>query len=305
MKREEQSFEAMKKGTFAFLRAVPLEGYHWDEDLRPAPGLIELGEKENLGSPWLVSPLGYKVAAQQYAPFQKSDLFRHFSRLLPNPKNIKRFADKYGWLGHTVPLIYPDRSGQETQLGESLQFWRQEIEEIAMLVKLWDLVRDEREEPLSKIILWQKQPLAVRFEWRLPNGKRAHLIATELLANGELLTQWKYRDVIGPARYFLCDQINKRLKGHVNPGILPFLDGEIYMFPDCLRSAMYVLLALEVSGRTHPAIMCRGCGIYFVPKHRHQAYHEEACRKLAYYYRKKSNAEVVRGASRVNHNLTR
>jgi len=162
---------------------------------------------------------------------------------------------------------------------------------MAILVKLWDLVRDERDEPLSKIILWQKQPLSVRFEWKLSYGKRMHLIATELLANEELLTQWKYKDVFGPARYFLCDQINKQLKGHVSPGILPFLDGEIYMFPDCLRSAMYVLLALEVSGRIHPAIICRGCGIYFVPNHRHQAYHEEACRKLAYYYRKKSNVD--------------
>lgn len=250
MGEEKRSFEAMKKGAFAFLRAVPLEGYHWDNEL------VEPGEKECLGHSWLVSPHGYEVTARQYAPFQKPDLFRRFSRVLPNPKAIKRFADKYGWLGHSVPLIYPDRSRQEVQYGESVQFWQQEIEEMAILMKLWDLVRDEREEPLSKIILWQKQPLTVRFEWKLSYGKRMSLIASELHENKELLTQWKYNDVVGPTRYYLCEQINKRLKGHVNPGILPFLDGEIYMFPDCLRSALYVLLALEVSGRIQPAIMC-------------------------------------------------
>jgi hypothetical protein len=291
MKKTEHSFEAMKKGAFAFLRTVPLDGYHWDNTLQPAPGLVELGEKESLGQPWLVSPPGYEVDTRQYAPFQRPHLFRLFSRVLLNPNAIKRFANKYGWLGHAVPLIYPDVTGQEVQLGESLQFWRQEIEDMALLVKLWELIRYEREDPLSKIILWQKQPLTVRFEWKLSDGKRMSLIASERLANRELLTLWKYNDVIGPARYYLCEQINKRLKGHVNPGILPFLDGEIYMFPDCLRSAMYVLLALEVSGRTQPAIMCRGCGMYFVPKHRHQAYHEEACRKLAYYYRKKSKTD--------------
>ena len=287
MEKAQKSFETAKKGAFAFFRTVPLDGYHWDSELRPASGLVELGEKECLGHPWLVSPLGYEVDARQYAPFQKPHLFRLFSRVQPNPKAIQRFAYKYGWLGHTVPLIYPDLPRQEVQMGESFQFWRQEIEEMAILVKLWELIRDEREVPLSKIILWQKHPLAVRFEWNLSNGKRMSLIASETLANGELLRQWKYKDVLGPARYYLCEQINKHLKGHVNPGILPFLDGEIYMFPDCLRSAMYVMLALEVSGRTRPAIMCRGCGIYFVPKHRHQLYHEEACRKLAYYHRTK------------------
>lgn len=285
MKSNAQSLETTKKGAFIFLWSVPREGYHLDEDLIPAPELIELRDV-CLDPPWLVGPSDYEVPPRQYAPFQKPNLFRQFSTLSPHHKAITRFANKYGLLGDPVPLIYPGRSGQTVQVGESLRFWQQEIQEMAMLVDLWGLVRYEREEPLSKIILWQKHPRSVLFRWQ---ENRQSLIASESLPDGVSCTQWKYKDVIGPARYYLCDQINKRLKNHVSPSILPFLDGEIYMFPDSLLSAMYVMLALEVSGRIHPAIQCRGCGVYFIPTHRRQAYHDDACRKLAYYHRKRSN----------------
>jgi len=289
MKSNTQSFETMKKGAFIFLWSVPCEGYHFDENLTPAPGLEKL-EGMFLDAPWLVGPSDNDVLSRQYAPFQKPNLFRRFSKLPPRCKAITRFANRYGLLGDPVLLTYPSRSGQTVQLGESLQFWQQEIQEMAILVKLWDLVRDEREEPLSKIILWQNHPRSVIFKW--PKN-RLSLIASDGLPGKVSCTQWKYKDVIGPARYYLCDQINKRLKNHVSPSILPFLDGEIYMFPDSLLSAMYVMFALEVSGRIHPAIQCRGCGYYFVPTHKHQAYHDGACRKRAYYHRKKSNTEPI------------
>jgi hypothetical protein len=283
-----QPLETTKKGAFIFLWSVPCDGYHWDEDLTPAPGLIVSGDVP-LEPPWLVGPSDDEVPSRQYAPFQKPHIFRQFSALSSH-KAITRFANRYGWLGDPVPLMYPGRSGQTLQAGESLQFWQREIQEMTILVNLWDLVRYEREESLRKIILWQKHPRSIIFKWQ---ENRQSLIASESLPGEVSYTQWKDKDVIGPAYYYLCRQINKRLENHASPRILPFLDGEIYMFPDGLLSAMYVMFVLEVSRRTHPAIQCRGCGVYFVPTHKRQAYHDDACRKLAYYHRKRSNTEPI------------
>jgi hypothetical protein len=284
MKSNTQPLETTKKGAFIFLWKVPRGGYYLDEDLISAPAPIELGDVP-LNPPWLVGLPDDEMPSRQYAPFQKPNLFRQFSALSPHHKAIARFASRYGLLGHKVPLIYPNQPGQPLQEGESLQFWQREIQEMAILVELWDLVRYEREEPLSKIILWRNHPRSIIFKWQ---ENRQSLIASDLLPDGVSCTQWEYKDVIGPARYYLCRQINERLRSHVSPSILPFLDGEIYMFPDSLLSAMYVMFALEVSGRIHPAIQCRGCGVYFVPTHKRQVYHDDACRKLTHYYRKRS-----------------
>ena len=42
---------------------------------------------------------------------------------------------------------------------------------------------------------------------------------------------------------------------------------------------MYVQLAMEVSGKERPAILCAGCGKYFVPLHGRKRYCEPRCRK--------------------------
>jgi hypothetical protein len=88
--------------------------------------------------------------------------------------------------------------------------------------------------------------------------------------------------VIEPARYDVCREINRQMQGHVSPAVLPFRQGDVYLFPDCLLAAMYVLFALEVSGKQRPAQMCRECGRYFVPQHGLQQYCEDRCRKRRY-----------------------
>ncbi len=292
------SFDAIKQGVFAFLYHSPAkkEEYRWDTELCSASSSVGPSESENLGPPWLISkPVGIEESVQRYAPFKKKDLLRRFARLSfsPTPERIRQFANTYGHLGHPVALYYPDRVGEFLWSGESLQFWQKEIEEMSVLVKLWDLIQNEQAGALTKYIHWRTRPRGVWLEW--PSGRK-DLIASEELPEGrELLRHWKDGDIFKPTRYFLCDQINERLRGHVSPSILPFRDGEIYMFPDCLRSALYVLFALEVSGRTYAAIMCDGCGEYFVPEHRSDQKHcSHTCRNRKY-YRKKIKGKGVQG----------
>ena len=112
------------------------------------------------------------------------------------------------------------------------------------------------------------------------------LASEELYTSNPIPDAWKEGDVVEPARYYLCARINERLAGHVKPTLMPFMHMDILMFPDCLLTAMYVLFAMEVSGKTRPAIMCRGCERYFIPEHASQIFCEATCRKRHWWTKK-------------------
>ena len=116
----------------------------------------------------------------------------------------------------------------------------------------------------------------------------------EISSGAELLERWEYGDPVEPARYYVHREVNARLRGHVSPAVLPYRKGDIYFFPDCLRSALYTLFMLELSGRQRPAILCArlGCGRCFEPAHSRQQYCETRCQQLAYYYRRKASMQA-------------
>ncbi len=162
---------------------------------------------------------------------------------------------------------------------------------MALLVQVWDLVAQERERQLAKYFRWPNKQ-RVEFEWRMPGGGRALICSKQF--RSQLLERWEPGDVIGPARFYVCEKINEALRGHINTAVLPFHGCDIFMFPDSLISALYVQFALEVSGREHPAITCKGCGIRFNPSHGRQAYHDDACRKLTWWRASSNNPEKQR-----------
>ena len=53
-------------------------------------------------------------------------------------------------------------------------------------------------------------------------------------------------------------------------------------------------LAAEPPPAARPAVYCKGCGKYFTPTHRARVYHDDACRKLAYYYRAKAKPAKIK-----------
>ena len=158
---------------------------------------------------------------------------------------------------------------------------------MALLVQIWDFVAKEKRRQLAKYFKWPNKQ-RVEFEWK-PDGGLT-LICSEQV-RPQLLARWKPGEVIEPARFYVCDEINNALRGHVNTAILPLHDCDVFMFPDSLLSALYVQFALEVSGRERPAIACKGCGIKFNPTHGRQAYHDEACRKKKWWRESSSHKE--------------
>ena len=324
-----QPFEVMTQGPFAALLRVPEDGFSVQEALVALSA--EPGEKGRVG-PWLVKRSGAFV--RQYPPLAVTNLLRRFARLKPTHESILTFANKYGFLGHSLWLGDPQLSGKQTQIddipvGESLNFWQAEIEQMAQLMALWELVKHNRRQELAPFVQWsppghalhvlihlvsiqqelrpdlvqraRQHPTTLHKELRQEEGLVGHsfhsnssvLAHEELSSARELLERWEHGDPIEPARYYVHREVNKRLKGHVSPTVLPYRKGEIYFFPDCLRSALYTLFMLELSGRQRPTVLCARprCGRYFKPAHGRQQYCERRCQQLAYYYRKKGSAQ--------------
>ena len=327
---EVQPFEVMVRGPFAALLRVPDGGFSWDDGLVV---FDNKQAKVDTRSPWLVRPLGSR-SVRQYAPLAVLDLHRRFSRLEPTRDAIHFFANEYGFLGHSIALRDPELRSQtiridEIPVGESLGFWQREIVRMAWLLDMWDLVRLRYRQILDQLVRWtpSDQPRAVAIDLELlshvrlqtPRPRSQSLLAFyeeilrergqfekaspwsfTILAHAEntndieLLERWEYGDSVEPARYYLHREVNRQLKNHASPAVLPYRKGEIYFFPDCLRGALYTLFMLELSGRQRPAMLCARprCGRYFEPAHGRQQYCEKRCQQLAYYYRKKEKGQT-------------
>ena len=322
---ERQPFQAMTQGPFAALLRVPEDGYGWRD------GLVVLdskGDGENIAGPWLIRTDSLYV--RQYSPLAVPNLHRRFARTEPTAESILAFSNEYGLLGHGLWLGDSGSNNRGMVVGESLGFWQKEFERMARLMALWELVESGSRKELKHMVEWtppgksqQVRLYLVDVDGKLrpdlaqcmrqrPDEFRDYIRRDEALAgrmrhwevtvlahmeNGsdiELLERWKHGDPVEPARYFVHREVNKLLRGHVSPAVLPFRRGEIFFFPDCLLSSLYTQFMLELSGRSRPAMLCErpGCGRYFEPTHGRQRYCEKPCQQLAYYYRKKEKGQM-------------
>src|SRR6266566_2600131 len=240
------------KNGFLYIGHYPVNGFRWDTDLRPAPLFTQ---PETLpDAPWLISQaVGLSELSQGYSIFDDPPVLRNFATLSSTTDAIKQFADSHGYLGQLVPLIYPHKVGQPDSIlwvGEALQFWADEITAMNGYVTLWEMIRDRNTEALKECIHWKLDPKAVLFVKTSPNGEieRGTVIASENILPA-LFYQFEWGDVIKPALYFLCGEIDKRLAGHIKPTFF-LAQQQIYMIPDSLLSALYVLLLLEIQEET-------------------------------------------------------
>ncbi|WP_220209228.1 toll/interleukin-1 receptor domain-containing protein [Reticulibacter mediterranei] len=238
-----QQLEDVREG-FLFLGFAPLNGYRWDYDLRLAPGFVMSTDLPE--APWLVSEaIGREEISRRYSLFREENVLRKFANLPQTTDAIKQFADQYGELGTSVFLYYP---GPASILwsGEALQFWVNEISEMHLLVTVWEMIQSGQIEKLTEHILWKLDTKCVAFVWKYPNGaQKSKVIAASENIRPSLFYQFEWGEVIKPALYYLSNEVEEKLKGHVNP-TLSLAQRKLYMVPDSLLSALYVLLLLEV-----------------------------------------------------------
>ncbi len=126
---------------------------------------------------------------------------------------------------------------------------------------------------------------------------REAIIAADGISDGEeVLANWKDGEVLGPTRYYVITEVNKKLAGQVNPTILAFGEDRLVFQPSGLLAALYTLFAMEISGEQgEQRIACPQCGKEFVLTRKGQRFCSTECRALAGYHRtqKKKKQERV------------
>jgi hypothetical protein len=208
--------------------------------------------------------------------------------------NILKFANKYGLLGgdHTIwPLIFLNQNTSPTMHGESLASWKNLGKELKSLIYVWDMIEKRDIRNLEKVIIWDKNMEGVNYEsedksvrtWLASNPSDPNKIKYQ----PGILSNWVPGDVIGPAIYYVCREVNKNLGSKFSYAILPFVNNELCIKPDNLDAAIWFSFAREVSGRIKFALCARkGCSEWFQRYDARQQYCSDACKMAAYRERK-------------------
>ena len=321
MRQKTLTFIDTTSGSYAFPWTVAIEGYKWlgDEYMTLSSGAPELaGDSDpcDRRAPWLVGQGKYE---RIYAPLSKSktDLHRRFAKLYTQ-ESILGFANKYGLLGtgierlYSRALVYSGGSPEEGQ-GESLDRWRTESSDLGSLLYIWDMVRRKDAGKLGQLFIWHNTGDGVNLckkreyndearEWRVypwspatdspTYGCSTQWLAARPAIAPHLLDRWKRGDVVEPARYYVIDEVNKHLKGHVSPKILPYFENRVFLFPDSLLSALWIMFLMEVTDNIRLR-QCQNCSEWKEEKigRRTAFYCSPACRQKAYYKRKKQEAK--------------
>jgi hypothetical protein len=250
-------------------------------------GLKKLNERPL----WIVPN---SIRHRKYSPIKKSGekvttsrledsqtiLHRQFASLIKkDDEEILKFANKYGLLKrcpvHDIVFMSQD-SGQQLQLGESLLWWKEEIEDLAACLELWDMVLAQ-DQKLKNIVLWHRDGIAMRF-----NDRDVQLVGR---ANMNLLGEWGRGDIRGPALYYLSLEADKRLNNALTPRLLSLQDSEVCLFPDSLLATIWLMFLLEISGGTR-VIQCQSCGMYFDARDPRARFCSTRCRMRIYRRRK-------------------
>ena len=224
------------------------------------------------------SPIKKKGEKLTTSGFESSQsiLHRQFASLVKkDDKEILKFANKYGLLKRCSvhDLVFMNRdTGQQFQPGESLLWWKEEIEDLAACLELWDMVLAE-DEKLKDIVLWHRDGIAIRLD-----DRHVQLVGR---ANMNLLGKWSRGDIKGPALYYLSLEADKRLINALTPRLLPFQNSEICLFPDSLLATIWLMFLLEISGRTR-FIQCQSCGVYFDARDPRARFCSTRCRMRDY-----------------------
>jgi hypothetical protein len=235
------------------------------------------------------------IRYRKYRPLQKGSerlatsvlmsspitLHRQFASLVKkDEKEILKFANKYGLLKRCSvhDIVFRDQNtGQQFQLGESLLWWKEEIEDLAACLDLWNMILGNSEE-LENTVLWHRDGITIRL-----GSNHVPLVSR---ANITLLDRWNKGDVRGPVLYYLSLETDKHLLDTLTMKFLPFQNSEICLFTDSLLATIWLVFLLEISGRTR-LVRCASCGDYFDSQDPRAKFCSTRCRMRSYRKRRK------------------
>jgi hypothetical protein len=316
------SFAETESGMMAGLWHRPTAGFEWRDDLRP----LSSGGEVQIADPgertwWLVPK---SKEARRYPVLHRMGLLSDFHRLTLGPSRaaIVAFANKHGSLGHGELLVgrRGDQAstivftvgGDPSSFGESLAEWQNEALAFRNLWETWQAVRtlsNRDVEPQARVNAADRA-IRDQIEWppggaivyrrpvdppgALLRGFKVIAHPADAQAYADITGNLPAGDLVAAARFHVQKELNERLRGHINPYLLPFMASKLRFFPDTLLSAIYLRFAFEVSegiGRTRE---CAGCVQPFAPGRRDQLYCGKNCRERAGYRRRLRRASSER-----------
>jgi hypothetical protein len=239
------------RDTFILRNSVCDAGYTW--------------EKAEDGEPLLV--MQNKSGIGLHMQNLHAGVFREFAGLKTR-QDIKKFADKYGDLfNHWSDP--PHRYDGTSVLGRLLSTWTQEIEDMRVLVNLWDHIKERDHDALKKLIFSTDEGPEYVIS-RPKTGDHIEKLAQVTLPSGNRI-QFAQNDVLLPARCALQIEVNARLSENATqPEITWTPDtnesggyGQRIVFrPKNLVSAMWIQFAQAITEELQMR-QCESCGEYF------------------------------------------
>ena len=278
---------------------------------RDSPWLVEKGSLELCQKQNIEKTPGYawkSVPTRQYKPLSDAALHRRFASLKTEnlETEVLRFANKYGFLGRTVPLATRRRQTPAVVIGESIYRWHTEIDRMGVLLALWDLISQQKDGKLGQIIIWRSEDsVDLRLKWQSQNGQYkisrwegqekedgfGHIFETveSRHFSTDFFSEYRMGQVIGPAWYYLGSKLNHFLYG-IRPKLVGFHEHEVTFIPRTLLDSLWLLFMLEVNGKIRTG-RCKYCSEWFDLERSDKMYCNGNCRRLAFYHKQKSKAK--------------
>jgi hypothetical protein len=203
-----------------------------------------------------IKPKGFT----RYAPLSaETGLFREFAQI-DSDAAIVRFANDYGWLGIPEEIAPKERASQSKNFpkaahdwnalrAECLAIWKFEAAQMARLVNLWTLARENDTVGLAKFIQWTKREDHRWISYEHPHyGK--NVIAGD--DRPELFAQFQEGDLVYPALHQIQLDVNKKLDQY--PSVNKLLWDRtgnalgVYTVPMSLIGAIWLQFAKAIEG---------------------------------------------------------
>jgi len=187
-----------------------------------------------------------------YNPLKHTTLFLEFAELELTKDSILSFVNRYG------PLVTQGDasiSSPATTLGETFDFWVEEILAMKQIVQLWHAYEKRDSGAVAEFVRWQSDLVYYSFA-----NKQNHV----LTINPDTLASFKFGDVLFPALHLIQDITNEYLsKYRTLPRLLFNEKNELgqYLVPENLLAGLWLQFYQAISGE-RLFKRCAICGLW-------------------------------------------
>jgi hypothetical protein len=266
---------------FGFYCYVEEEGYEWTKARADSePRLIGRGDFQ---SRTIVGKLPRGV-------------FLEFADLSPTQESIQKFAARYGNLFDRHDVIDTEELRGRILGGSTFKKWKEAIDDMGCLVRLWEAIKKQNKKELRKAITWNSK--GVRYTIQNRGVWLTHAFSPDPI-------KFKPGDPIMPARYALQAELNRRIADPENVTVPRLVwtredkgagDEEKYQrivfTPPSLLAAMWLQFAQTLTGKSELKV-CKGCKRHFLAgpggRRANAETCRDACRQLKYRRRKQKS----------------